>query len=124
MVNLGQSFCEKFWYGKLKLDLAAIFVCTQIRFENLITFTYLPGKNNNIQNILQIGMSHDFEHPPSSECNHQGLMSYNKIKETWSTCSVKDFKTWWRKTGFGCKEIKSYHSKFFFQNVICLMILL
>ena len=69
-------------------------------------------------------MSHDFEHPPSSECNHQGLMSYNKIKETWSTCSVKDFKTWWRKTGFGCKEIKSYHSKFFVQIVICLMILL
>jgi len=33
-------------------------------------------------------------------------MSYNIQPETWSTCSVKDFKLWWRTTGFHCKELK------------------
>ena len=64
-------------------------------------------------------MAHDFEHSPSLGCNHQGLMSYDKIKETWSTCSVNDFKLWWRKTGFDCKEIKRDYGKFLLQIIIC-----
>ena len=64
-------------------------------------------------------MAHDHEHSPSSGCNHKGLMSYDTQPETWSTCSVKDFKLWWRKTGFDCEEVKRDYGKFLLQIIIC-----
>ena len=64
-------------------------------------------------------MVHDFEHPPENGCNHKGLMSYDIQPETWSTCSVRDFKLWWRKTGFDCKEVKRDYGKFLLQIIIC-----
>jgi len=88
---------------------------TQGEAIGVVDMTWQVSDNQNIQPMARtmahefghlIGMAHDFVHHPSRGCNHQGLMSYNKIKETWSTCSVKDFKLWWRKTGFSCKEIR------------------
>jgi len=52
-----------------------------------------------------IGMIHDFEHLPSMGCNGKGLMSYDNQKDTWSTCSIDDFRLWWRIYGYNCKEI-------------------
>jgi len=52
-----------------------------------------------------IGMIHDFEHLPSMGCNGKGLMSYDNQKDTWSTCSIDDFRLWWRSYGYNCKEI-------------------
>ena len=48
-------------------------------------------------------MRHDFEHDQSSGCDNTGIMSYGDPPDTWSTCSVNDFKDWWRSTGFSCE---------------------
>jgi len=53
-----------------------------------------------------VGMRHDFDHSPSKECDHTGLMSYGEKPDTWSTCSVDDFETWWSSIGYACEEVK------------------
>ena len=47
-------------------------------------------------------MRHDFDHDQSSGCDNTGIMSYGDPPDTWSTCSVSDFKNFWRNVGFAC----------------------
>ena len=51
--------------------------------------------------MLQLGMKHDFDHQ-GTDCNNKGIMSYGNPPDTWSTCSVSDFKKFWRSIGFNC----------------------
>ena len=53
------------------------------------------------EHMLQLGMKHDFDHR-GTNCNNKGIMSYGTPPDTWSTCSVSDFKKFWRSIGFSC----------------------
>merc|ERR1711935_759871 len=48
-----------------------------------------------------LGMKHDFDHQ-GTDCDNKGIMSYGSPPDTWSTCSVSDFKKFWRSIGFDC----------------------
>merc|ERR1711862_514290 len=50
-----------------------------------------------------IGMSHDFDHDASRNCD--GMMDYNG-KNHWSDCSIDDFKSWWITIGQTCDSIQ------------------
>merc|ERR1712170_16522 len=53
-----------------------------------------------------IGMQHDHDHAPHRACNQKGFMSYGKNRpDKWSTCSIDDFKIWWRTRGSMCEEV-------------------
>ena len=53
--------------------------------------------------LFQIGMSHDFDHDTSRNCD--GIMDYNG-KNHWSDCSIDDFKDWWMTIGQTCSSIQ------------------
>jgi len=72
-------------------------IATYSDHETAKTFAHELGHN--------IGMQHDFDESHGGkfgECNHQGLMSYGHTPVQWSSCSDKDFKTWWEKEGHDC----------------------
>ena len=51
-------------------------------------------------------MQHDHDHPPKRACDQTGLMSYGKNRpDKWSTCSIDDFKIWWKTRGSMCEEV-------------------
>jgi len=65
--------------------------------ETARTFAHELGHN--------IGMLHDFHESHGGhhgKCNHQGLMSYGQKPTQWSSCSDKDFTTWWKEKGHVC----------------------
>jgi len=65
--------------------------------ETAKTFAHELGHN--------IDMDHDFHEKHGGhfgKCNHQGLMSYGHTPIQWSSCSDKDFKTWWKEEGHVC----------------------
>ena len=39
-------------------------------------------------------------------CNGEGIMSYGRHKDQWSTCSVKDFTGWYNKENWGAWCLK------------------
>merc|ERR1719234_3123814 len=61
-------------------------------FETVLTFVHELGHN--------IGMRHDFAH--GAHCDGKGIMSYGDHPKTWSTCSNKDFATWYQNVGNQC----------------------
>ena len=51
-------------------------------------------------------MQHDHDHAPHRGCSQTGFMSYGKNRpDKWSTCSIDDFKIWWRRSGSKCEEV-------------------
>ena len=56
--------------------------------------------------LFQIGMSHDFDHDTSRNCD--GIMDYNG-ENHWSDCSIDDFKNWWMTIGQACSSIQSQY---------------
>jgi len=65
-----------------------------------------------------IGMQHDHDHAPHRACNQKGLMSYGKNRpDKWSTCSIDDFKIWWRTRGSKCEEVIADYNTTTSQNI-------
>jgi len=65
--------------------------------ETARTFAHELGHN--------IGMHHDFDEIHGGhhgKCDFQGLMSYGQKPTQWSSCSDKDFTTWWKEKGHVC----------------------
>ena len=56
------------------------------------------------------GMAHDFDGLHGGEkgaCNGQGIMSYGKVPNKWSKCSVSDFTKHYLANAWGDKCLKS-----------------